>query len=307
VIDVPLSELQPHPLQSVIFPAPTDAEIERLAADILDRGLQQPIEITPDKTIISGHRRISAVKQNGATTIKAIVRHDLAEQGPDAIDRHFVAENFFRQNLSGLAKARCARHLIDLKLRGDVAGDGKSDTGDGESEEAIGRVDARKAVAELLGISPREISRLLAVLDAPNEIQAAYEAGHLTLVEAGKVAALGPKQQAKLVRAIRGGKSPRAAMSAITFKTRAAVQPVFPKYPQLLDQLDKTIRSLEALAETIQRDANSRRRIGRLNYYVGVLQRIVQQERCSPAASVAEHGSAQLVESLGSVAADPPS
>jgi ParB-like chromosome segregation protein Spo0J len=59
VIDVPVDRLKPHPLQIALFQHDTDAELAALAQDNEERGLQQPIEVSPCFEIIGGHRRLA--------------------------------------------------------------------------------------------------------------------------------------------------------------------------------------------------------------------------------------------------------
>jgi ParB/RepB/Spo0J family partition protein len=86
--DLMLDALREHPRQLEFFTAASKLEIKELAADLRVRGQQEPIHVCPDGTIIRGHRRAAAAKLLGWKTIKALVRHDLA----DPSNRSTVAE-----------------------------------------------------------------------------------------------------------------------------------------------------------------------------------------------------------------------
>lgn len=119
VVKVEIELLQPYPLQSDYFPDTPTVQLRALTKDIEANGLQQPILVTSDDIIISGHRRVAAAKQLGWKEIDAIVRRDLADD-EDAADQLFINENFQRRHLSTLQKARCVQHLWELakKRRG---------------------------------------------------------------------------------------------------------------------------------------------------------------------------------------------
>ena len=53
-----VDDLRPHPRQSELFRDLSEIEFAFLAGDIKRNGLQQPIEITPDGTVIAGHQRL---------------------------------------------------------------------------------------------------------------------------------------------------------------------------------------------------------------------------------------------------------
>lgn len=61
----------------------------------------------------------------------------------------------------------------------------------------------RDHVGEQLGICGREVDRLLRLLQAPVEVQLAYENGHVGIVAAGRVAGLPPEVQEEIAEELR--------------------------------------------------------------------------------------------------------
>ena len=107
-----IGSLRPHPKQA-IFPDLSPDELRRLAEH--EAGLDEPVEILPNGTIISGHQRVEAAKLLGWKEIRCWVRHDLAEQGDDAVEHRLIEANFHRRQLGPLDKARCYRRLMELE------------------------------------------------------------------------------------------------------------------------------------------------------------------------------------------------
>lgn len=191
-----LADLRPHPLQATYFPADPADSIERFA-ETLRRGLDHPVEITPDGVIICGHRRTAAAKHLGWIEIDCWVRHDLASQGPGAIEERFLEDNLERRQLGKLAIARCY-----LRLRTIADEKGRAGRRDNHSQSG----DIRDVIGERLGLSGRTLDRLLNVLRAPKSVQDAFERDELPLVMAERVARLPAAVQAEIASELAAGR-----------------------------------------------------------------------------------------------------
>ncbi len=207
VVKVKLAALKPHSRQFELFAPRSAAEDAALAKNLKDVGLDHPIEVLPNMTIVAGHRRVAAAKAIGWTEISAIVRQDLAEQGEDAITAFLIRDNAERRQLSALERARCA---FELKKIGAVR---RNQYGFDNDQWAI-RQSTRDWIGKMLGVSGREASRLLNVLRTPTEVQSALDEGRLTLVLADRVSQLDREDQAEIAQAIRDGKDPKAVVEA---------------------------------------------------------------------------------------------
>ncbi|MCE9531478.1 MAG: ParB/RepB/Spo0J family partition protein [Planctomycetes bacterium] len=197
----PLAKLKDHPLQAKMFGDVNDVELDILAADIEANGLKHAIEILPDGTIVCGHQRVRAARKLGWTTIDAVVRADLAEAGEAAIAIEFVKDNLLRRQLGALGKARCIQQLIETAKKFYV------DTPVGDCGANI-----KDTIADRLGQSRRTVNRYLQVLKTPPAIQNAFDASHLSLVEACQVAMMPEKAQLAVAARIEGGLDPKKAL-----------------------------------------------------------------------------------------------
>ena len=59
---IPINQLKTCPINSEIY---RDSDVGDLVNSIGEVGLLQPIVVTPDNTIISGHRRFKAIQSLG--------------------------------------------------------------------------------------------------------------------------------------------------------------------------------------------------------------------------------------------------
>jgi ParB/RepB/Spo0J family partition protein len=202
VYKVALAELKPHPRQQEVFADLPDAQLEELATDMKLNGQLVPIEVLPGGTIICGHQRVKAARKLGWSTVRAIIRDDLAELGKAAVFDRLVSDNLNRRQLDQLTQARCYQKLkenaskLPRKARSAYAG-----------------VDLRDRLAKQFKISGRSLDRWLRVLSTPVEVQRAVSAGSLSLVSAGRVAGADEAVMEFVATEIRLGKDPEEVVA----------------------------------------------------------------------------------------------
>ena len=68
--------LKPHPLNAEIYQL---SGIEDLAASIEQVGLLEPLVVNTENQVISGHRRLRAIKQLKWKSVEVIVRKDIPQ------------------------------------------------------------------------------------------------------------------------------------------------------------------------------------------------------------------------------------
>lgn len=71
IVRVRLATLKPHPLNSQIYDG---RPVDDLVASIAEHGLLEPLVVTPDRTVLSGHRRLRALRVLGVRTAPARVQ-----------------------------------------------------------------------------------------------------------------------------------------------------------------------------------------------------------------------------------------
>lgn len=101
----PIDAVQPNPLnpRQIV----DDAGLGELAESIRSQGILQPLLVTPDGTVIAGHRRLAAAQRAGLATIPVIVR-EMSEQEQLAV---MLVENLQREDLTPLQEARAYARL----------------------------------------------------------------------------------------------------------------------------------------------------------------------------------------------------
>jgi ParB family chromosome partitioning protein len=143
--------------------------LERLAASIRERGQLSPIRVRWSAAmgkwvIIAGERRWRATRQAGLPTIDCVfVEGDLSRG--ELLAQQLI-ENLLREDLRAIEEAKAFRQLLTLNAW----------TG--------------KQLAEALRIPPSKVTRSLALLDLPDDLQERVEAGQLAARSAYEIAKL---------------------------------------------------------------------------------------------------------------------
>lgn len=152
VVTWDILRLKPNPLNPRGVIQPDDASISELAESIKSHGLLQPITATPTGIIVAGHRRYYACLVAGLQMVSVIVR-ELSEREQLEV---MLIENVQRRDLNPV---QIAKGYKDLSERGMSIAE----------------------IAKKVGWAKATVSRHLAILELPEEIQQMFVSGHLAL------------------------------------------------------------------------------------------------------------------------------
>jgi ParB family chromosome partitioning protein len=236
-----ISKLIDHPAQANYADDLPKAELAALVHEMVYHGDRRPVEILPDGTIIAGHQRVRAARQVGWSQIKVVVRADLAQLPQDAVEAHLIRDNLSRPHLSPLCRARAIRRLLVIESGCEPGGLGWNDP-----------QGTRERIANQLGLRLRSISRYLRVLEAPAEVQRAFDRGEISLAKAGKVAGLPESDQQTIDDLILDG---RKASKVVSEYLRAAR----PRKKTVKAAFRRLARALERELPTIRKSVYSGR------------------------------------------------
>lgn len=247
--------LKPYPLQKDgFFPRRNAAELQQLADHIALNGLDVPLDILPDGTVISGHTRLHVLRyllHRKEAPVR--VRHDLHALGKDACDHAYIEANLVYRQMSVMTMVRAYSATKELARRMNKRSKG-APSDDCEQPEKL-----RDAIAKRFGLGGRQLDRLTKLLKAPPQIQDAVDAGKMTQGNGLRVAAATPEQQARIVELMRDGKPPKKAVREVLGSSAKPTKPLTAsmcrKHWQEMFQRCNTLRDAGELA------------MGRLSWY----------------------------------------
>ena len=135
-----------------------EGEIERLASSIRKTGQLHPIRVRWDEAaqkwvIVTGERRYRATREAGLDAIDCYF-HDDGITKSEILEQQLV-ENLLRQDLKPLEEARGYAALMEINRWNG------------------------KQVADALRVSPSKVSRALALLELPEDVQGRIESGDI--------------------------------------------------------------------------------------------------------------------------------
>jgi ParB/RepB/Spo0J family partition protein len=156
------------------------SDLEGLTASIKERGVLEPLIITPDRRLLAGHRRLEAARRAGLTMVPVRV-FEIADERT-AIEIGLV-ENVERADLDPLTRAKAYRGLMEL----------------GASVEEIAR---------LVGQGTGHVYQHLGLLELHPEVQEAVHTRRLSFADARSFKPLTSEEQAALLQEIRRSPKP---------------------------------------------------------------------------------------------------
>jgi hypothetical protein len=209
-----IRDLRFHPDQEQLFPSEAGADIVKLADHIFEKGLKETIEILPNGIVLSGHRRLAALRRlawgrhrTEYETVEVHVRYDLDAATEGEIRAELIEPNLLRRHVSALEELGLM--VEATKARGNVPNKGKL-----ISDLAHRRdLDVRTAV------------RYWNLLELPFELRRAVETRKLTQQLGQQILDHATPEQIQELTLI----APSAAKTALRKRVREMVQKPAPE------------------------------------------------------------------------------
>lgn len=165
LLDIDIQSIEANPYQPrTEF---VQEEIENLSQSIKDKGILQPLVVTPTDNnhyqLIAGERRLRAAKLAGLTFVPAVVRYHVSDQDKAELA---LIENIQRQNLNPIEKAK---GFVDLQQKFGMT---------------------QELIAKQLDISRSSVANTLRYLQLPQSVQDALSQNIITEGHAKIIAGL---------------------------------------------------------------------------------------------------------------------
>lgn len=177
-----ISPFEGHP-----FKVKDDEKMKELVESILGNGVLTPVIVRPDDEggyeMISGHRRLFAVKEIGLDTIPAYVR----EMTDDDAVIAMVDSNIQREEILPSEKAFAYRMKLDaIKHQGKVT----------RTSSQVGRkLEAAEIIAESVGESKNQIHRFVRLTEVIPELLDLIDRGNIAIMTGVDISYLEEKMQ----------------------------------------------------------------------------------------------------------------
>jgi hypothetical protein len=194
--------LRPHPLQATFFRDMDPDAFARLAVDIDEKGIQNPLLLMADgTTVVCGHQRLRAALDVELKYVPCIVRSDLTEPDDPEVIKLLVRDNLHRRHLSTLQQAKCAIELAKMECKRQRKTNEREITRRIE-DAVVTQLHGDCEDAKLRKNRCKNAQRYINVANTPLSIQEAFDRELLRLVDAAAVAGLESRAQENLGKAV---------------------------------------------------------------------------------------------------------
>lgn len=191
-----IEELIPHKRNSEFFDDMTGEKWQEFLESIKTSGVIEPIVITQDKVIVSGHQRVRACKELGITEIMTEMRSYDSE---DKIIKDLLETNVRQRGNIGGSSVKLGRRIRELeRIYGIQQGNNQY-----QEDSTNGGKLTQEDLLKQLGIDKESYRRAKSLTTLPTEIQDLIEQGNISPSTASRlIAKLTPEQQEQLIQSL---------------------------------------------------------------------------------------------------------
>lgn len=177
--EIDILELKPHPRNTEFFDDMVDEKWQEFLESVKTSGIIEPIIITQNNVIVSGHQRVRACKELGLSEIKFEKRFYADE---DHILKDLLETNLRQRGEIGGSGIKQSRRFNELeRLYGIKQGNNQ--------HSANGTNLTQEQLAEQQGVDLTTYKRIKSLSSLPQEIQDMVETGNITVSAASRIIA----------------------------------------------------------------------------------------------------------------------
>lgn len=196
-----VNELKPHPRNNEFFDDMTGEKWKEFLESIKIRGVIEPIVITPDKIIVSGHQRVRACKELGITTVMCDVH---TYNNEDEVLQDLLETNIRQRGDVGGSSKKVGKRIKELERIYGIQHGG--DHGNQYTEAKPNNSDLPKSqsdLAEQMGISVDTLQNYKLLADMIPELSDLVDTGIVTKTTAlAMMRSLSDKEQMELIESM---------------------------------------------------------------------------------------------------------
>ena len=178
-----INELKPHPRNNEFFDDMSGEKWKEFIESIKTRGVIEPIVITPDKEIVSGHQRVRACKELGIKTVMCDVHTYNSE---DEILQDLLETNIRQRGDVGGSAKKVGLRIKELDRLYGIKNGGSGFYGNQHSknEELTNNFTApqktEKDIADMMGISRQQLQNYKKLTEMIPELEELVDTGIAT-------------------------------------------------------------------------------------------------------------------------------
>lgn len=187
------NNLRPHPRNNEFFDDMDGQKWKDFLQSVRTSGIIEPIIVTQDLVIVSGHQRIRAAKAIGLMKIAVEVRH---YDSDDKVLKDLIETNIMQRGIGNTNPIKLAKCIGELeRILGIKHGNNQHGERSGNNFQSTTQAD----LAEKLKVSQRQLNNYKKLLDLVPELQSAVESGQISATNASAILAKLPECEQKAI------------------------------------------------------------------------------------------------------------
>lgn len=199
---ISVNKLNPHPKNNYFFDDMSGEAWMAFIESVETSGIIEPIVVTQDLTIVSGHQRVRACKE---LKIKEILAETRVYESEDEVLKQLIETNIRQRgvgNTNPVKFGRCIRELE--RIYGIKQGNNQHTQEDANNVRKQSQK-TQSDLADEIGVDVKTLQNAKRLASLPEEIQQMVMDGKVTASTASRVIArMSPEEQEQLAEQIRG-------------------------------------------------------------------------------------------------------
>lgn len=248
-------DLKPHPRNGEFFDDMDGQKWKDFLQSVRTSGIIEPIIVTQDLVIVSGHQRVRAAKAIGILKIAVEVRHYADD---DKVLKDLIETNIMQRGLGNTNPVKLAKCIAELeRILGIRHGNNQHTERNGHNVESKTQAD----LAEELKMSQKQLSRYKKLLDLVPELQTAVEEGKISATNASAILAKLPESEQKAIAEQIVGSDGKVSKQELEFyKNRVKElsdqnKALSDKKPEVVEKVvEKVVETVPSDYENLKRD-----------------------------------------------------
>ena len=187
------NNLRPHPRNNEFFDDMDGQKWKDFLQSVRTSGIIEPIIVTQDLVIVSGHQRVRAAKAIGLMKIAVEVRH---YESDDKVLKDLIETNIMQRGIGNTNPIKLAKCIVELeRILGIKHGNNQ------HTERTSHNVTSstQEDLAEQLKMSKMQLTRYKKLLDLVPELQSAVEEGRISATNASAILAKLPEDEQRSI------------------------------------------------------------------------------------------------------------
>lgn len=248
------NELIPHPRNNEFFDDMEGQKWKDFLRSIMTSGIIEPVIVTQDLFIVSGHQRVRAAKAIGLLKIAVEVRH---YENDDKVLKDLIETNLMQRGVGNVNPIKLAKCIAELERISGIRNGSANEKGDNRIGDGHNVHDKTQSdLAEQLKMSQKQLGRYKKLLDLVPELQSAVESGQISATNASAILAKLPEDEQKAIAEQIVGTSGKVSKHELEFyKNR--VKELSKQEPKVIEKIVE-VESKETLQKLRKAEQSAR-------------------------------------------------